>query len=252
METIVGIFRRREDAASAVRGLQLLGFEGRHLIILYPDHGKSDMEAVPSEDAEQPGMGKALGGVVGGAAGLGAGAVIAGLLLPGVGSVLAMTFGAVAVGIGGAAAGAAAGGALEEAWTKGVPKDEVFFYEDALRQGRTLLVALSEDPEQLECGRKMIEKSGAEALDAAREKWWIGLRDAVEAIYTGPGPTDFRPAVFRRGFEAALEPGIRGQSLEQIKGYLQKRYPDDVDDATFRHGFERGRQYYGKIAAKQQ
>jgi hypothetical protein len=246
MKTTVGIFKTREDASSAVRELQSLGFAGKNLIILYPDHGQSDVEEVPSEDAEQPGMGKAIGSVVGGAAGLGAGAAIAGLLIPGVGPVLAITFGAAAVGIGGAVAGAAAGSALEEVWTKGVPKDEVFFYEDALRQGRTLLVALSEDDERMECGRKMIEKSGAETLDAAREKWWIGLRDAEKAIYTKP--RDFRPEVFRRGFEAALEPKVRGQSLEQIKEYLEKRYPHEVDDVDFRHGFERGKQYCEKIA----
>lgn len=246
METIVGIFKMREDAMSAARGLRSLGFEERNVIVLCPDHGKTDVEAVPSEDAEQPGMGKAIGGVVGGAAGLNIGAAIGSLLIPGVGPVLAITFGAAAVGIGGAVAGATAGGALEEVWTKGVPKDEVFFYEDALRQGRTLLVALSEDAEQLESGRKIIEKSGAESLDAAREKWWIGLKDAEDVDYTKP--TDSRGDVYRRGFEAALEPESRGRSLEQIKGHLQKRYPHDVDDATFRDGFEQGRQYYEKIA----
>jgi len=246
METIVGIFKMPEDAASAARGLQLLGFEGKNLFVLHPDHTKSDLKAVPSEDAEQPGMGKALGSVVGGAAGIGAGAMIASLLMPGVGPVLAISFGAAAGGIGGAAAGAAAGGALEEVWTNGVPKDEVFFYENALRQGRTLVIALSEDSEQLECGRKIIEKSGAEALDAAREKWWIGLRDAEQTVYAKPA--DFRAEVFQRGFEAALEPKIRGQSPEEIEGYLQRRYPHDVDDASFRHGFERGRRYYEKIA----
>jgi hypothetical protein len=245
MESIVGIFASRDAAASAVDALQLLGFEGKNLIMLHPNRDESHVEAVPSEDAEQPGMGKALGGVVGGAAGLGAGAVIASLLMPGVGPVLAITFGAAALGIGGAAAGAAAGGALEEGWTNGVPKDEVFFYEDALRQGRTLVIALSEDAEQLESGRKVMEESGAESLDSAREKWWIGLRDADQAVYSGT--KDFRPAVFRQGFEAALEPEIRGQSLEEIKGYLQKRYPHEVDDVSFRDGFERGRQYYERI-----
>jgi hypothetical protein len=57
METIVGIFRMREDAVRAARGLQSLGFEARNVLILYPDHGQSDVEAVPSEDAEQPGNG---------------------------------------------------------------------------------------------------------------------------------------------------------------------------------------------------
>ena len=246
MESIVGIFRMRADAVSAAQELESLGFEGKNLIVLYPDHGKTDVEAIPSEDAEQPGMGKAIGGVAGGAAGLNIGAAIGSLLIPGVGPVLAITLGAAAVGIGGAVVGAAAGGALEEVWTKGVPKDEVFFYEDALRQGRTVLVALSEDDRQLESGRKVIEKSGAEALDAAREKWWIGLQDAEEAVYTKP--TDSREDAFRRGFEAALEPETRGRTLEQLKGHLQKRYPQDVDDANFRDGFERGKRYYEKVA----
>ncbi|HXV79647.1 MAG TPA: hypothetical protein VEG60_07185 [Candidatus Binatia bacterium] len=245
METIVGIFQMREDAMTAARGLRSLGFGEKNVIVLYPNDGKTDVEAVPSEDAEQPGMGKTIGGVVGGAAGLSAGAVIAGLI-PGVGPVVALTFGAVAAGIGAAVAGAAAGGALEEVWTKGVPKDEVFFYEDALRQGRTILVALSEDAEQLESGRRLIEKSGAESLNAAREKWWIGLRDVEEVDYTKP--TDSRADVYRRGFEAALEPESRGRSLEQMKEHLQKRHPHDVDDATFRDGFEHGRRYYEKIA----
>jgi hypothetical protein len=250
VKTIVGIFTMREDAVIAARRLESLGFEGKNLIIVSPDAAKSDVEAVPSEDAEQPGMGKALGGVVGGAAGLGAGAAIASLLMPVVGPVWTMTFGAAAAGVGGAVVGAAAGGALEEVWTTGVPKDEVFFYEDALRQGRTVFVALSEDAAQLEFGREAIKESGAEALDAAREKWWIGLRDAERIAYAKPADFEIREEIFRRGFEAALEPKIRGRSLEETKGYLQKRYPHDVDDVTFRHGFERGRQYYEKIAKR--
>jgi hypothetical protein len=250
VKIIVGIFMMREDAVSAARRLESLGFEGKNLIIVSPGAAKSDVDTVPSEDAEQPGMGKALGGVVGGAAGLGAGVVIASLLMPGIGPVLAMTFGAAAGGIGGAVVGSAVGGALEEVWTNGVPKDEVFFYEDALRQGRTVLVALSEDAAQLESGREVIKEAGAEALDAAREKWWIGLRDAERIAYSKPADFDIREEIFRRGFEAALEPEMRGRSLEETKGYLQKRYPDDVDDVTFRHGFERGRQYYEKIAKR--
>jgi hypothetical protein len=250
VKTIVGIFTMREHAVSAARRLESIGFEGENLIIVSPGAAKFDADAVPSEDAEQPGMGKALGGVVGGAAGLGAGAVIASLLMPGIGPVLTMTFGAAAAGIGGAVVGAAAGGALEEVWTNGVPKDEVFFYEDALRQGRTVLVALSEDDTQLESGREVIKEAGAEALDAAREKWWIGLRDAERIAYAKPADFDIREEIFRRGFQAALEPEIRGRPLEETKGYLQERYPHDIDDTIFRHGFERGRQYYEKLAKR--
>ena len=34
---------------------------------------------------------------------------------------------------------------------------------------------------------RRIQKAGAETLDAAREKWWIGLRDAEAAVYSKPG-----------------------------------------------------------------
>jgi hypothetical protein len=249
METTVGIFGSRENALSAVDKLESsLGFEEQNLIILSPGAAKSDIEAIPSEDGEQPGMGKALGGVVGGAAGLGAGAMIANFLMPGVGPILIMTLGA-AVGVGGAVAGASAGDALEEVWSHGVPKDEIFFYERALRQGRTLLVALSENAEQLEAGRKLMKESGAMALDAAREKWWIGLRDAERTAYSEPMEFENREELFRRGFEAALEPENRGQSFEKTEQYLRTHYPNDVDDVAFRQGFERGRRYYEDIAS---
>ena len=95
MKTIVGIFKTPREAAEAANLLRRAGFEGNNVIILSP--GTSDIEvaaAVPTEDAEQPGMGKAIGSVIGGAVGLGAGALIANLLLPGIGPVLAVTFGA--------------------------------------------------------------------------------------------------------------------------------------------------------------
>ena len=105
MKTIVGIFKTSQEATEAANLLRRAGFEGNKVIILSP--GTSDSEvaaAVPTEDAEQPGMGKAIGSVIGGAVGLGAGALIANLLLPGIGPVLAVTFGAAAGGLGGAAA----------------------------------------------------------------------------------------------------------------------------------------------------
>ena len=183
-----------------------------------------DVEAaVPTEDAEQPGIGKAIGSVVGGAVGLGAGAMIANLVLPGVGPVLALMFGAAAGGLSGAVAGAAAGGALENVLSIGVPKDEIFFYEDALRQGRAVVIGLSEREDQIEAGRDVLDKAGAESLDAAREKWWIGLRDAEAIGYSKP--EDFKQAetTFRCGFAAALEPAMRGRSFDEAAEYLRRR-----------------------------
>ena len=251
MKSVVGIFGTWQEAAKAANLLRTVGFEGRNVILLSPGASERDVQAaVPTEEAEQPGMGKAIGSVVGGAAGLGAGALLANLLLPGIGPVLAVTFGAAVGGLGGAAAGAAAGGTLENLLSRGVPKDEIFFYEDALRQGRSVVVGLSESDDQIEAGRDALHKAGAETLDAAREKWWIGLKDAEEAVYSKPDGFGDIEAIYRRGFAAALEPGIRGQSFEEAGEYLQKNYPQFYREESFRRGFERGRHYYREKAAR--
>ena len=97
MKTVVGIFKARQEAAQAANLLKSVGFEGENVVLLAPRAPDVDVEAaVPTEDAEQPGIGKAIGSVVGGAVGLGAGAMIANLVLPGIGPVLALMFGAAA------------------------------------------------------------------------------------------------------------------------------------------------------------
>jgi hypothetical protein len=248
MKTVVGIFKTRQEATTAANLLKAAGFEGNNVIILSPGTPDPDVEAaVPTEDAEQPGMGKAIGSVVGGAVGLGAGALIASLLLPGIGPVLAVTFGAAAGGLGGAAAGAAAGGALENILSLGLPKDEIFFYEDALRQGRSVVVGLSERDDQIEAGRDALAKAGAETLDAAREKWWIGLRDAEAAAYSGSEDFAQEEDSFRCGFSAALEPKMRGRSFDGAIEDLKLNYPDACQKQSFRRGFERGQNYHKQL-----
>ena len=249
MKTVVGIFKTRQAATEGVNLLKAAGFDGDKVIILTPDTPDPVVEkTVPTEDAEQPGIGKAIGSVVGGAVGLGAGALIANLLLPGIGPVLAVTFGAAAGGLGGAAAGAAAGSALENVLSIGVPKDEIFFYEDALRQGRSVVIGLSEDDDQIEAGRAALQKAGAETLDAAREQWWIGLRDAEAVAYSRPEHFTSEENTFRSGFAAALEPPVRGRSFDEAAEYLSKNYPDAYRKESFRQGFERGRHYYEKLS----
>ena len=165
MKTLVGIFSSPADAGQAYSDLRSLNLHGEDLIVLTPEASLQQIDAVPTEDGEQPGMGKALGGVIGGAMGLAAGAAVASLLLPGVGAVIAIGLGAGTLGLGGAVAGAAGGGALEGLLTRGLPKDEIFLYEDALRQGRTVIVATSEDDELLTQSRQIMERHGAESLD---------------------------------------------------------------------------------------
>jgi hypothetical protein len=129
--------------------------------------------------------------------------------------------------------------------TTGVPKDEVFFYEDALRRGSTVVIALAETEAEAEQARRALSRAGAETLDAARERWWLGLRSAEDAAYAARGG-DFRSdeALYRRGFEAALAPEARTTTEAPLDSWLTARHGDLARSPAFRAGFERGRQYY--------
>ena len=113
--------------------------------------------------------------------------------------------GALALGLLGAAAGGAVGAHLDDTLSKGLPADELYVYRHALRMGRTIVVATVDDEAQARRVRELMARLGAESVDAAREEWWIGLRDAEEAEYTRAGG-DFRKdeALYRAGFDAAF------------------------------------------------
>jgi hypothetical protein len=244
MKSVVGVFRAVEQAKQACRKLPGEGIAEDNINLLAPgDAGQ--LEQVPVEASEQPGMGPALGGVVGGAigaaAGLGGGAAVASLLVPGVGPVMAIGFAATALlGLGGAAIGAKAGDVLENRDTHGLPEDEMFIYEDALRRGRSVVVVLAADSDAAERARKVLTEAGAETLDAAREDWWLGLRDVEREHYNAGGGGEFHrdEPSYRRGFEAALV--NRGRALDEGSPQWRGRYSDGSDDPSFRAGYERG------------
>jgi hypothetical protein len=247
MENIVGIFSAKRNADTAMEELRAAGFAADKLILLTPDTSGDTLRRMPSEDGEQPGMGMAIGGVAGGAAGLAAGALMSNFLLPGVGPILAVGLGSTVFGVGGAVAGGAVGNFLEDSLTHGIPKDEIFLYEDALRQGRTVVIAFADDDERIKRAHGIMERAGAESLDAARHSWWIGLRDAEAAEYD-PNGRSFGDAeqTYRSGFEAALRPDCRGKSLEEARAVLRDRYADLCDQEVFRRGYERGQLYYAR------
>ncbi|MGH7873889.1 MAG: hypothetical protein ACREQO_16930, partial [Candidatus Binatia bacterium] len=218
MEAVTGIFTSFDQARRSAEELRARGFSPDQINLLAPGTPGAEVENIPATEGEQPGMGKAVGGVVGAAVGTAAGAplgmTLAAAVLPGVGPAIAIGLAASALlGIGGAIGGAAAGGRLENALTEGLPKDEVFVYEDALRQGRSVMIALANDGDQAELSRQILQSNGAESIDAAREQWWVGLRDAEKAHYTRDGNNFERDEKeYRRGFEAALHLHTRGSS----------------------------------------
>jgi hypothetical protein len=162
------------------------------------------------------------------------------LLIPGIGPVIALgVAGAALLGVGGAAVGAAF-----EDRDKGVPRDDLFFYEQALRDGRSVLVAVVDDASHAERVRATLAAAGAESLDEARERWWLDLREAEAAAYEGDFAAD--EPVYRQGFEAALGRACRGRVYDEVVVELRAVYPETCETLAFRHGYQRGSAYGGR------
>ena len=257
MTTVVGIFNSFADAKRATAMLHSLGIPENRLSVLAPGTSESEIEAnIATTETEQPGVGTAVGGAVGGALGVAggmqAGLVAASALVPGVGPVFAIGLvGAALLGLGGAAAGAAAGTALEETIVPGLPRDELYLYEDSLRHGRSVVIALAGSDEIADRARVELANAGAESIDAAREQWWIGLRDAEEAHYTSRGGNfNIDEAAYRLGFEAALHPDRRGEAYDKTVESLRTKYSDTSALDGFRHGYERGQAYQRQMEEK--
>lgn len=167
MEGIVGVFRSRVDAENAVRDLRRIGQPESSIVFLTPEASETDLARVPTTNAEEPGIGKAIstvvGGVIGTGAGLGLGSALASLVVPGVGPIFAAGLGAAALlGIGGAATGAAIGDSAEHAFDTGVPIDDLGRLRFLLKSGRTLVVVSAASRENEEQVRALFKSFGAD------------------------------------------------------------------------------------------
>ena len=146
METAIGVFPARDHAEKAVRELREQGVPEQSIVFLT----RSENEA--KTIARQ--FGATVGGFLGGATGMSAGVVAATLLLPGVGPVFALGFGAAALlGLAGAGAGGAVGSAAAE--DAGAPQptsddkssEDAGFFREVLKEGRSLIVIRTESPQ---------------------------------------------------------------------------------------------------------
>jgi hypothetical protein len=260
MKTVSGVFRSKSDAQRALAELHSVGLREDQITLLTPETMEAGLQSVPTIAAEQPGMGKAIGAVLGGTAGL-SGAALVMAAIPGVGPITAIgLLGSAILGAAGASIGAAAGGKLENSMTEGLPEDELFVYEDALRRGRSVVVAMAEDETAATRFRELLKAEGAEGVDSAREQWWIGLRDAEKEHYTALGKNFGNDEKFYRlGFEAALHARTRCKEYDQVMGEmtaliedLERQYPGVEVAEPFTRGYERGRDYYQELCNKRE
>jgi hypothetical protein len=184
MQSVAGIFRDRASAERAAHALRAQEVADDRVSILTPDMSAAEASAsVSTTEGEQPGIGPTIGAVVGTAAGATSGMQVAlaaaVTVLPLVGPVIIT--GMLAGAVVGAAAGAGIGKALESHLADGLPKDEWLVYEEALRRGRSVVIAIVESEDRARICRDILTRNGAETVDAARASWRIGLTDAPEA-----------------------------------------------------------------------
>jgi hypothetical protein len=259
MESVTGVFNTRTDAEQAYEQLKRAGIPADKVTVLTPgsqDHMNKEIQAVRTDSTEQPGMGNAMGALLGGGVGITGGSVLM-ALIPGVGPITALgLLGAAVLGAAGATLGAAAGGKIEQASYEGLPEDEIFLYEDALRKGRSVVIALTDDEPSASSVRDVLKQAGAESVDAAREQWWTGLRSSEQDRYTKSSGRSFSEdeEFFRLGFQAAMHARTRCMEFDQVSAALdaaledvQARYPGQDVEEPFTRGYRRGREHYQQL-----
>jgi hypothetical protein len=227
MPTISGIFASPDDAEATLETLQARGFDQSRISLLRA----GDVRFATPVTAKTAGA--TIGGV------LAAGAST--FLIPGLGPIAG--FGMLAASLAGVGLGAAAGAAVDR-HTKGIPNEQLFFYEETLREGGAVVFVEAENASQETRARNLLEQAGARSPDAVRRQWWQGVRSNERDFARGRGiDFDGSEGDYRAGFEAALHPATRGRSLDECLAYVETCYPEPCRTEMFRLGFGRGQEY---------
>jgi len=159
METAVGVFSSRERAEAAVR--ELLGSRVPEEAIIFLTRSE------PEATTHGKHAGATVGGFMGMATGMSAGVAAATLMLTGIGAVFALGFGAAALlGLAGAGTGAAVGKAMTDGGDSLPPTpdekctDDVLFFREVLREGRSLVVVRTEAKEMASSACAILDRLG--------------------------------------------------------------------------------------------
>jgi hypothetical protein len=254
MKTLVGIFYSHTDAEAAVQELVAKGFSQDQFVLMTPE--REDTALTPDSAKPEPlgacgaSAGQVGGAITGFASGILGGAIVS-LALPGVGPVIAI--GALALGGSfGAVAGGVVGNLVQETYAPALPPDDLFIFEDALRQGARLLIIQPSDEQRAQTAHAVLNAHKALSPNEAWDQWWKRLSEHEAAAYgTGsPAPFSQIEGEYRRGFQAALEGRLRGKPAADQEALLEQYYGQDALTPIFRQGFARGALYYQALAER--
>jgi hypothetical protein len=177
-KSVFGIAKSESQAIVIADALKAAGFSNNDVSVLFPDkQGSKDFAheqhtKAPEGAATGAGTGAVLGGALGWMVGIGS------LAIPGLGPFIAA--GPIMAALAGAAGGAAAGGLTGALIGMGIPEYEAKRYEGKVKDGNILLSVHTEDGEERDRAKKILENGGA-----------------VDISYTGEAsvPTERQPRV---------------------------------------------------------
>ena len=174
METAIGVFGSRDHAERAVKELRERGVPEDSIVFL--TRSETDAKTIAKE------FGAYVGGFVGGAAGMTTGVVAASLLLPGVGTIFALGFGAAALlGLAGAGAGSAAASATTHDAeapkpAAGETSQDVAFFREVLTEGRSLIVVRTNSHEMSKASCEVLDRLGLGLQERTQVKMQTNTR----------------------------------------------------------------------------
>jgi anti-sigma B factor antagonist len=202
METAIGVFTSRDRAEEAVR--ELLSHDVPDEAIVFLTRSENEAKTVAQE------LGAFVGGFAGGAVGMSAGVTAATLLVPGIGAVFALGFGAATLlGLVGAGTGAAVGKAVSHDSASAQPTgdekcpDDVAFFREVLKERRSLIVVRTDSHQLAHSACGILDRLGLGMKDrtplrmqtAIREINGVTIVDVSGRITLGEGNVMLREIV---------------------------------------------------------
>ena len=202
METAIGVFSSRERAETAVA--ELLGNRVPEQSIIFLTRAEPEATTFGKH------AGATVGGFMGMATGMSAGVVAATLMITGIGGVFALGLGAAALlGLAGAGTGATVGKAMTAGGDGPQPtpdekcSEDVLFFREVLREGRSLVVVRTESKEEAgaacvildRLGLSITGKTPVKMQTATRQVEDIAIVDVSGRITMGEGNVMLREVV---------------------------------------------------------
>src|SRR6202790_2309452 len=166
-KAVFGIAKSESQAIAIADQLRAAGFSENDISVLFPDKkGTKDFAHEQHTKAPEGAATGATGGaILGGALGWMVG--IGSLAIPGLGPFIAA--GPIMAALAGAAGGAAAGGLTGALIGMGIPEYEAKRYEGKVKDGKILMSVHTEDSDERDRAKQILEAGGAEDISYTGE-----------------------------------------------------------------------------------